>query len=80
MLLGLMFFGVTPLSVTSLNAVSQSLMVPSDHDATLSMLNVTCGLYYTPMTIIIDDPWVINKLEASLTDNARLKCDSATWF
>ncbi len=30
-----------------------------------------CGLYYKPMTIVNDDSRVINKLEASLTDNAR---------
>jgi hypothetical protein len=30
------------------------------------------GLYYKPMTIINDDSRVINKLEASLTDNARV--------
>ncbi len=32
----------------------------------------TCGLYYKPMTIINDDSRVINKLEASLTDNTRV--------
>jgi hypothetical protein len=31
-----------------------------------------CGLYYTPMTIVNDDTRVINKLEASLTDDARV--------
>ncbi len=36
------------------------------------MCNVDiCGLYYKPMTIVNDDSRVINKLEASLTDNAR---------
>ncbi len=30
------------------------------------------GLYYKPMTIINDDSRVINKLEASLTDDARV--------
>jgi hypothetical protein len=33
---------------------------------------MTCGLYYKPMTIIIDDSRVINKLETALTDNARV--------
>ncbi len=30
------------------------------------------GLYYKPMMIVNDDSRVINKLEASLTDNARV--------
>ncbi len=30
------------------------------------------GLYYKPVTIVNDDSRVINKLEASLTDNARV--------
>ncbi len=32
----------------------------------------TSGLYYKPMTIVNDDSRVVNKLEASLTDNARV--------
>ncbi len=32
----------------------------------------TSVLYYKPMTIINDDSRVINKLEASLTDDARV--------
>jgi hypothetical protein len=41
------------------------------------MLNVvaphkTCGLYYEPMRIVNDDSRVINKLEASLNDDARV--------
>jgi hypothetical protein len=32
----------------------------------------TSGLYYKLMTIINDDSRVINKLEASLTDDARV--------
>jgi hypothetical protein len=31
-----------------------------------------CGLYYKPMTIVNDDSRVINKLEDSLTDDARV--------
>jgi hypothetical protein len=31
----------------------------------------TSGLYCKPVTIVNDDSSVINKLEASLTDNAR---------
>ncbi len=31
-----------------------------------------CGLYYKPMMIINDDSRVVNKLEASLTDKARV--------
>ncbi len=30
------------------------------------------GLYYKPMMIVNDDSRVINKLEASLTDDARV--------
>ncbi len=42
------------------------------HLLTLSVLSLSCGLYYKPMTIINDDSWVINKLETSLTDDARV--------
>jgi hypothetical protein len=42
---------------------------------TIVMSN-TSGLYYKSMTIINDDSRVINKLEASLTDDARvIICD-----
>jgi hypothetical protein len=33
---------------------------------------VACGLYYKPMMIVNDDSRVVNKLEASLTDDARV--------
>jgi hypothetical protein len=36
------------------------------------MSGITCGLYYKPMKIVIDDSRVINKLEASFTDDARV--------
>ncbi len=32
----------------------------------------TCGLYYKLMTIVNDESRVVNKLEASLTDYARI--------
>jgi len=32
----------------------------------------SCGLYYKPMKIVTDDARVVNKLEASLTDNTRV--------
>jgi hypothetical protein len=32
----------------------------------------TSGLYYKPMIIVYDNARVINKLEASLTDDARV--------
>ena len=32
----------------------------------------TSGLYYKPMTIVNDDSRVINKLEISLNDDARV--------
>jgi hypothetical protein len=31
-----------------------------------------CGLYYKPMTMINDDARIIKKLDASLTDDARV--------
>ncbi len=31
-----------------------------------------CGLYYKPMTIVNGDSGAINKLETSLTDDARV--------
>jgi hypothetical protein len=31
-----------------------------------------CGLYYKPVTIVNDDARIINKLDASLTDYARV--------
>jgi hypothetical protein len=31
-----------------------------------------CDLYYKPMTIVNDDSRVINKLEASLTDDTKV--------
>jgi hypothetical protein len=31
-----------------------------------------CGLYYKPMKIVNDDARVVNKLEAALTDDARV--------
>ena len=30
------------------------------------------GLYYKPMTILYDNARIVNKLDASLTDNARV--------
>ncbi len=36
------------------------------------MVKVSSGLYSKPMTIINDDSRVVNKLEASLTDDARV--------
>jgi hypothetical protein len=32
----------------------------------------TCGLYYKPMMIVNNDSRVVNKLETSLTDDARV--------
>ncbi len=32
----------------------------------------TCGLFYKPMTIVNADSRVVNMLEASLTDDARV--------
>jgi hypothetical protein len=38
----------------------------------VSALLETSGLYYKPMTIINNDSRVVNKLETSLTDDARV--------
>jgi hypothetical protein len=35
-------------------------------------LQVTCGLYYEHITIVNDDSNVVNKFEASLTDDAKV--------
>ncbi len=42
----------------------------------------TCfsGLYYKPMTIVNDDSRVVNKLEASLTDDARVVISDCHMF
>ncbi len=37
----------------------------------ISVIEIS-GLYYKPMTIINDDSRVVNKLKASLNDNARV--------
>jgi hypothetical protein len=36
------------------------------------MAAMTCGLYYKHMTIVTDDYSIVNKLGASLTDDARV--------
>jgi hypothetical protein len=38
----------------------------------LPLLYLSCGLYYKPMTIVNDDARIINKLGASLIDDARV--------
>jgi hypothetical protein len=37
-----------------------------------SYLEITVALHYKLMRIINDNSWVVNKLEASLIDNARV--------
>jgi hypothetical protein len=34
--------------------------------------SLSCGLYYKPMSIVNDDARIINKIDASLTDDARV--------
>jgi len=46
--------------------VSQFKMPPK------SIYNKNCGLYYKPIMIVNDDSRVVNKLEASITDNDRV--------
>jgi hypothetical protein len=36
------------------------------------MILISCGLYYKPMMTVNDDSKVVNKLEASFTDGARV--------
>ena len=40
--------------------------------ARISKFYQSCGLYYQPITIVNDDSSIINKLETSLIDNARV--------
>ncbi len=42
------------------------------HDRLLCLPLPACGLYYKPMTIVNDDARIINKLDASLTDDSRV--------
>ncbi len=42
------------------------------NDASGSLNDDSSGLYYKPITIINDDSSIINKLEISLTDDARV--------
>ncbi len=35
-------------------------------------IKAVCGLYYKPMTIVNDDARIVNKLDASLTDDVRV--------
>ncbi len=37
-----------------------------------TVVRKACGLYYKPTMIINDDSRVVNKLEASLTDDTRV--------
>jgi hypothetical protein len=37
-----------------------------------SLPKVISGLYYKLITTVNDDSWVVNKLETSLTDDARV--------
>ncbi len=36
------------------------------------LAQVTSGLYYKPMTIVKDDARIVNKLDASLTEDSRV--------
>ncbi len=38
----------------------------------IMLLRLFCGLYYKLMTIVNDDSRAVNKLDASLTDDARV--------
>ncbi len=39
---------------------------------TFTAVTTSSGLYYKPMMIVNDDSRVVNKLEATLTDDARV--------
>ncbi len=58
-----------PVAVVQL--VGQSTTVPKFKGLSPGVV-YTSGLYYKPMTIINEDSRVINNLEASLTDDARV--------
>jgi hypothetical protein len=64
-----------PLSKTVLKIIDQSdpgkIPFPS-YSCPRVCISLSSGLYYKPMTIVNDDSRVINKLEASLTDHARV--------
>ncbi len=47
-------------------------MILSDNDIDSKHRILICDLYYKPMTIINNNSRVGNKLEASLTDDARV--------
>ena len=47
-------------------------MVASKKHECSFLARLFSGLYYKPVTIVNDDSRVVNKLEASLTDNARV--------
>jgi hypothetical protein len=38
----------------------------------INLNTFTCGLYYKPILIVNDDSSIVNKLETSLTDDARV--------
>ncbi len=38
----------------------------------LKWIQLNCGLYYKPVMVVNDDSRVINKLETSHTDDARV--------
>ncbi len=42
------------------------------YESIVTPLFLTCGLYFKPMMIVNDNSRVVNKLEASLTDDARV--------
>jgi len=45
----------------------------SIHNFIFLLLNKSSsGLFYKPMMIVNEDSWVVNKLETSLTDDARV--------
>ncbi len=47
------------------------MLLKSDLDVQQTYLSF-CGLYYKPIMIVNDDSRVINKLETSITDDARV--------
>jgi hypothetical protein len=54
------------------NDNSRACPIKNFYESIVTPLFINCGLYFKPMRIINDDSRVVYKLEASLTDDARV--------
>jgi hypothetical protein len=65
-------FTTLSLGANVIKCFPSSLLSPTNKLECLFLARIlVCGLYYKLMTIVNDDSRVVNKLEASLTDDAR---------